>query len=335
VKRILLAVLALAGPAEATVTSSFMGATEQTFVVPATGFYTILAYGAQGGSGIQNSGGLGAEMGGTFLLTAGETLDIFVGGEGSSGVSDLGAGGGGGGTFVVLAGSTPTLLVAAGGGGGASWMAINGLAASTSQAGVNGQSEYGNTGGGAGGTGGSGGAADDGGGGGGGGYGGDGTGGDFGGFGSGANGLGYPTLTGGAGDHGGAGGFGGGAGGANASGGGGGGYSGGGGGQTNDNDGAAGGGGGGGSYLDASVLNPIMISGVITTDGNGLVEISKPEPGSFLLLGAGWMLLVIRKGRSRAAEAAVLKGNIDRGHSWNAPSETAGKLFTSNERLEG
>jgi hypothetical protein len=86
-----------------------------TFVVPTTDTYEIIAFGAQGGgedlfgsSGL-SEGGKGAAIGGNFSLTAGEVLQIAVGGAGS--FSD---GGGGGGSFVVGPGNTP--LVIAGGG---------------------------------------------------------------------------------------------------------------------------------------------------------------------------------------------------------------------------
>ena len=42
------------------------------FTVPITGTYQIIAFGAQGGDGV-GSGGRGAEIGGDFSLTAGET----------------------------------------------------------------------------------------------------------------------------------------------------------------------------------------------------------------------------------------------------------------------
>jgi hypothetical protein len=87
-----------------------------TWTVPKTGTYQILAYGAQGGNITRTGtgGGLGAEIGGDFILAAGEILQIAVGG---AGMPDVGAGGGGGGSFVVGPGNTP--LVIAGGGGGA------------------------------------------------------------------------------------------------------------------------------------------------------------------------------------------------------------------------
>ena len=64
-----------------------------TFTVPVTGTYQILAFGAQGGyaDSVSGMGGLGAEIGGDFSLTAGEVLQIAVGGGGQ----------GGGGSFVV------------------------------------------------------------------------------------------------------------------------------------------------------------------------------------------------------------------------------------------
>ena len=67
----------------------------------ATGLYDITAYGAQGG----NNGGLGAKIGGDISLTAGETLDILVGGS-------RGVVGGGGGSYI--ASSTTNLVETAG-----------------------------------------------------------------------------------------------------------------------------------------------------------------------------------------------------------------------------
>ena len=56
------------------------------FTVPTTDTYQILAFGAQGGNGNVGTGigvgGLGAEIGGDFSLTAGELLQIAVGGAG-------------------------------------------------------------------------------------------------------------------------------------------------------------------------------------------------------------------------------------------------------------
>src|SRR2546422_732892 len=59
----------------------------QTWTVPATGVFTITAFGAQGGSGGGGSpsGGFGAEIGGNFSLTNGQVLTIAVGGAGVGG----------------------------------------------------------------------------------------------------------------------------------------------------------------------------------------------------------------------------------------------------------
>jgi hypothetical protein len=86
------------------------------FTVPFDGTYQIVAFGAQGGNvslqGVVGPGGLGAQISGNFSLTAGEVLQIAVGGAGSGGNAA-----GGGGSFVVGPGDTP-LVVAGGGGGG-------------------------------------------------------------------------------------------------------------------------------------------------------------------------------------------------------------------------
>jgi hypothetical protein len=96
-------------------TFNFDGSTAQSFTVTTSGDYQIIAYGAQGGaSEFQVLGGNGAEIGGTFLLTSGEVLNIYVGGSGGAGPFN---GGGGGGTFVVGPGNTNPLVVAGGGGG--------------------------------------------------------------------------------------------------------------------------------------------------------------------------------------------------------------------------
>jgi len=77
------------------------------FTVSTTGIYDIVAAGAPGGSS-GAAGGFGAVIGGDISLVAGETLEIAVGGVGSSsttaggGDGFGGGGGGGGGSFVVL-----------------------------------------------------------------------------------------------------------------------------------------------------------------------------------------------------------------------------------------
>jgi hypothetical protein len=281
---------------------SYLGSV-QTFTVPVTGVYNILAYGAGGGTTADAIpdpiGGFGAEIAGDFQLTAGEVLNIYTGAQGPL-VGYQGAGGGGG-TFVVLTGASPTLLIAAGGGGGSGENDDGGDASITTTAGS------GTLGGGAGGSNGNGGSVDSssstGAGGGGAGYftaGATPTGAD-----SGAGGGTYPVFTGGAGYNSSDGGFGGaGGGGGNpvdasvGGGGGGGGYSGGGGG------GAAGGGGGGGaSYLDSSVLSNSDIIEISEGNfGNGSVTVTylpgypgtitapvsaAPEPSTIALLAFG------------------------------------------------
>jgi hypothetical protein len=88
----------------------------QNWIVPASGFYYIDAYGA-GGAGDYAGGG--ARIADTFLLTEGETIKILVGqiGETTTGTS---ANGGGGGTFIVRTpfNSNGSILIIAGGGGG-------------------------------------------------------------------------------------------------------------------------------------------------------------------------------------------------------------------------
>jgi PEP-CTERM motif len=248
-----------------------------TFTVPAIGSYQILAFGAQGGSATMGSligvGGLGAEIGGDFTLTAGEILQIAVGGAGGFN------GGGGGGSFVVGPGNTPLVIAGGGGGGGlfSSGIGFPGQGGLTGPDG--GAAENGN--GGTGGNGGSGSMSVGGGGGGGGFFSAGGTDTLEGGTGGGA----FPGLAGGSSG----GGFGGGGGtgsiGLDGSGGGGG-YSGGGGGSRSA--GAHGPGGGGGSF-DAGT-DQILMADFQT--GNGEVVITAlaaavPEPASITILGAG------------------------------------------------
>ena len=212
-------------------TNQYLYAGSKTNITLAAGSYTITAYGAQGGSGDGNSGGLGSEMEGQFNFTGVTTLTLLVGGGGGTGSYWAG---GGGGSFVVNE-STPLVVAGGGGGGGYSGNGDPGLT--------------GTSGGGVGGVGGSGGAFGSSGvpgGGGGGGYSGNGGGGgteDVGG--------GQSFINGGGGGGGGyvSGGYGGGGGGRRG-GGGGGGYSGGGGGGNAGGAGGygAGGGGGGSSY---------------------------------------------------------------------------------------
>ena len=79
-------------------------------------------------------GGMGAEIGGEFNLTAGTTLQIVVGQQGV-GQSSGSNGGGGGGSFVVDDSDSP-MLVAGGGGGTRVGAAQNGCDASITEYGI-------------------------------------------------------------------------------------------------------------------------------------------------------------------------------------------------------
>lgn len=80
----------------------------QSYTIPASGDYDILAEGAQGGGASDASGGLGAEAEGDFFFTFGTVLDIVGGGEGVNGDSGtIWGGSGGGGSFVYTASAVP------------------------------------------------------------------------------------------------------------------------------------------------------------------------------------------------------------------------------------
>jgi hypothetical protein len=246
-------------------TLMFQGATPQTVSIEVTGTYDITAFGAQGGQGEGSGGlgGLGAEAGGDFVLAAGDTVIVIVGGEGKAG--EAGGGGGGGGTFIEVL--TPerdaTRLLIAGGGGGGSANNLGGpnLNGGSGLAGTSGGHGSGNSGGiqGVNGSGGHYGGFY---GGGGGGYSG-GQGGGFGATGTNGGGIGSGYAGGPGYGSGGGGGYGGGGGGGAFGGGGGGGWGGGGGGGT------YGGGGGGGSF--DSGTSQVLVAG--ENSGDGLVTI--------------------------------------------------------------
>jgi hypothetical protein len=119
---------------------TFTGAGEHAFTVPAgVSRLQVELTGAPGGRAPRATGGLGATVTGTLLVTPGETLYAEVGGAGASGTKQAtdfavrpggyngggsGAAGGGGasdlrGFPAALAGSASTRLAVAGGGGGA------------------------------------------------------------------------------------------------------------------------------------------------------------------------------------------------------------------------
>jgi hypothetical protein len=111
--------------AETTATFSYTGAL-QTWEVPAgVTSVTLKSWGAQGGDGIDiyggpAAGGLGGYATGDLSVTAGETLNIYVGGAGNTGGTGVGGWNGGG------TGSNPY----SSGGGGASDVRYGGTALS-------------------------------------------------------------------------------------------------------------------------------------------------------------------------------------------------------------
>ena len=141
-----LTLLGLSGLACAQTTTFSYTGTIQSYTVPAgVTSINITAKGAQGGGEtyIGATGGLGAIMTGTFVVTPGQVLEVLVGGQGSSAEY---VGGGGGGSFV-WDNASSTLEIAAGGGGGAGveWdylVSLNGVNGTTTTLGTNGN-DYG------------------------------------------------------------------------------------------------------------------------------------------------------------------------------------------------
>lgn len=118
-----------------TQTFNYTGAV-QTFTVPATGYYTLECYGAQGGSCSNGLGGKGGLSQLTYLLTQGDVLYIYVGGQGGSLESGFNHpdggdggwnGGGKGGTGVAWGGGNGEPYNGGGGGGGATHIATSAM----------------------------------------------------------------------------------------------------------------------------------------------------------------------------------------------------------------
>jgi len=265
-----------------TETFNFTGG-QQIFVVPAgVTQITVEAWGAQGGTGDDdgtpdnNPGGDGGYVRATIAVTPGETVAVFVGGQGGNGASGTGGaggfngganggsvddgGGGGGGASDVRQGGTSLTdrVVVAGGGGGSGGRFI---LAQTGGAGGDGGNLIGADGGA--GSGGPGGTMD--------------------GGGGGTQAAGGAGGAGGPGPDGSPGGLGGGGAGPNgfaSGGGGGGGYYGGGGGEAGGGgigqEGASGGGGGGSSFATPGATDVTHQQGV--RSGNGKVVITYDPP---------------------------------------------------------
>jgi hypothetical protein len=130
IKSILLAgASALAVAATAAQADTFSAPGQYAWTAPTTGKYRVEVWGAQGGSGMNGSGGsyaggLGAGSYVNLRLTAGQSLYLFVGARGQDGyVCGCGAAGGGGGggssgVMYSLGGFGPDFALVMGGGGG-------------------------------------------------------------------------------------------------------------------------------------------------------------------------------------------------------------------------
>jgi len=317
--------------------------TIQTWTVPATGKYRLVAVGAQGGAGSRDGiGGLGALAAGDIYLEEGQVLEILVGQEGFGGSSQ--EIGGGGGTFIAEQGSSSVddvYIVGGGGGGygvgtGTNTTRQNNSHASTSTSGKGGMSNR--SGAGSGGTNGSGGGSADSRGSGGGGFLGNGE------DGSGNGGGGQAYVSGGLGGLGssGPGGFGGGGATDQSTGwgatGGGGGFSGGGGAYSADNDDHASGG-GGGSFVHAEAENVSITAEEGFGHGSAEIELvalggTPPgthyfvrfqdvleipiEEGSFLVSGVG---AVSGSAESAAVPLEEATGSVSESGSLTASAE--------------
>ena len=92
----------------------YTGQASKEWTVTLTGWYFIEARGAKAADGQWKRGGCGAIVRGRFMLHAGDTLHVLVGGTSERA---RGCSGGAGGTFVTLNGRNVPLVVAGGGGG--------------------------------------------------------------------------------------------------------------------------------------------------------------------------------------------------------------------------
>ncbi|MEJ0047919.1 MAG: YncE family protein [Rhodospirillales bacterium] len=130
----------------------------QSCTIPFTGSYAVSAMGANGGNAHGGAGGQGAYVQSVYQFTAGQVLNIVVGGAGSGGslniiYGDTGGGGGGATTvsFPPLPNTVfPAPFIIAGGGGGAGEGTVGGpglgLETSTGSAGNGSGSDHGNGG---------------------------------------------------------------------------------------------------------------------------------------------------------------------------------------------
>jgi len=115
------------------ITYNYTGAVQYYTVPAGVNSITVQVDGASGGPANGYTGGLGAEMIGTFAVVPNQVLNVAVGGQGI--YNGTTAGGGGGGTGV-LNGLAP-LAIAGGGGGGSFFGAENGQDGNTTVTGGN------------------------------------------------------------------------------------------------------------------------------------------------------------------------------------------------------
>ncbi|MEI8203445.1 MAG: MBG domain-containing protein [Bacteroidota bacterium] len=125
-------------------TYNYTGSLQNWTVPSGVNYITIESWGAEGGDNNSTISGFydgvpgkGAKMQGEFMVSSGQTLNILVGGKGTTASYN---GEGGGGSFVWNS-SSNALLIASGGGGGAVISVINnanGMDASTGLNGTNG-----------------------------------------------------------------------------------------------------------------------------------------------------------------------------------------------------